>query len=334
MPGPAGNFWTPCAATRRPWRARCASCCHGGWEKRPFSMMCRIRKCCRCWKKSANKERTMSMEISQEQLELLSLHLIPGLGPKLTGSLLERFGSAAHVLQADAGQLSEVPHIGPNLASKLRQAMNQVDVQAELARMREKGVSLLPLGAPPYPAVLATISDPPGLLYIRGNLEPRDQQAVAIVGSRHCTGYGRRVAERLAGELARAGYTIVSGLARGIDAMAHRGALQAGRRTLAVLAGGLSKIYPPEHADLAQEVCAGGALLTESAMLMEPMAGMFPARNRIISGLARAVVVVEAADKSGALITASHAAEQSREAFAIPGPGDSPASARAHVLVS
>src|SRR5207244_1399461 len=143
----------------------------------------------------------------------------------------------------------------------------------------------------PYPATLATIPDPPGLLYMRGNLEKRDQQAVAIVGSRNCTGYGRRIAERLAGELARTGFTIVSGLARGIDAMAHRGALQAGGRTLAVLAGGLSKIYPPEHADLAVEVCNSGALLTESAMLMEPMAGMFPARNRIISGLTRAVVV-------------------------------------------
>ena len=266
------------------------------------------------------------MDLAPEMLDLLALHLIPGLGPKLTTALLERFGSAAKVLQADAGQLSEVPHIGANLAGKLRRAMDQLDVQAELDRIQEKGVSLLRLGTPPYPPILATIHDPPGLLYLRGTLETRDQQAVAIVGSRHCTSYGRRNAERLAGELARAGYTIVSGLARGIDGMAHRGALQAGGRTLAVLAGGLSKIYPPEHSDLAEEVRASGALLTESAMLMEPMAGMFPARNRIISGLTRAVVVVEATDKSGALITARHAAEQGREVFAVPGPVDSPAS--------
>jgi DNA processing protein len=273
------------------------------------------------------------MDLSPETLELLALHLVPGLGPKLTAALLERFGSAARVFQADAAQLSEVPHIGPNLAGKLRQSMKKIDVQAELARMLEKGVSLLCLGTPPYPAALATIPDPPGLLYMRGNLEPRDQQAVAIVGSRHGTSYGRRIAERLAGDLARAGFTIISGLARGIDAMAHRGALQAGGRTLAVLAGGLSRIYPPEHAELAQEVAVSGALLTESSMLMEPMAGMFPARNRIISGLARAVVVVEAADKSGALITASHAAEQGREVFAVPGPVDSPASGGALELL-
>jgi len=273
------------------------------------------------------------MELTPEMLDLLALRLVPGLGPKLTAALQERFGSAANVLRADANQLSAVPHIGSNLAGKLRQAMNQVDIQAELTRMQEKGVSLLRLGVPPYPAILATIPDPPGLLYVRGHLEPRDEKAVAIVGSRHCTTYGRRIAERLAGELARAGYTIVSGLARGIDALAHRGALQAGGRTLAVLAGGLSKIYPPEHTDLAEEVRAAGALLTESAMLMEPMAGMFPARNRIISGLAKAVVVVEAADRSGALITASHAADQGREVFAIPGPIDSPASAGTHELL-
>jgi DNA processing protein len=126
--------------------------------------------------------------------------------------------------------------------------------------------------------------------------------------------------------LAQAGFTIISGLARGIDGCAHLGALQAKGRTLAVLAGGLAKIYPPEHTDLAEEIIQSGALITESAMRMEPMAGMFPARNRIISGLARAVVVVEAGNKSGALITASHAAEQGRDVFAIPGPVDSPAS--------
>jgi DNA processing protein len=154
-----------------------------------------------------------------------------------------------------------------------------------------------------------------------------------MVGSRHCTGYGRKVAERLGAELARAGYTIVSGLARGIDGIAHRAALKAGGRTLAVLAGGLSKIYPPEHADLAREVEQSGALITEAAVAMEPMAGMFPARNRLISGLSRGVVIIEAAERSGALITASHAADQGRPVFAVPGPLDSPASAGTHQLV-
>jgi DNA processing protein len=211
--------------------------------------------------------------------------------------------------------------------------MDKVDVAAELLRMENQRVRLLRRGTPPYPATLETIALPPDLLYVRGTLEPRDADAVAIVGSRHCTSYGVRVAERMASDLARAGFTVVSGLARGIDGAAHRGALAARGRTLAVLAGGLSKIYPPEHAQLADEVAAAGALLTESSMLMEPMAGMFPARNRIISGLVRAVVLVEAAEKSGALITATHAAEQGREVFAVPGPVDSPTSAGTLMLL-
>jgi len=161
----------------------------------------------------------------------------------------------------------------------------------------------------------------------------RDAKAIAMVGSRQCTSYGKRVAERLAGGLVRAGFTLVSGLARGIDGAAHRGALQAQGRTLAVLAGGLSRIYPPEHEDLAEEVAASGGLISESAMRMEPMAGMFPARNRIISGLSRGVVIVEANEKSGALITARHAAEQGRPVFAVPGPIDSLASAGTNALI-
>jgi DNA processing protein len=180
---------------------------------------------------------------------------------------------------------------------------------------------------------LTEIPDPPHLLYVRGTLEERDAKAVALVGSRSCTSYGRRVAERLAAGLAQKGYTVVSGLARGIDGAAHRAALKAGGRTFAVLAGGLSRIYPPEHADLAREIEAAGALLSEAAMAMEPMAGMFPARNRLISGLSRGVVVVEAAERSGALITAQHALEQGRLVFAVPGPVDSAASGGTHQLL-
>jgi DNA processing protein len=264
--------------------------------------------------------------IDPELRDLLALRLVSGLGPKLTSALLDRFGSPAAVLRATAEQLRQIPHIGDQLAPQLQQAMRRVDTQAELDRMAQHDTHLLVLGCPAYPPALATIPDPPRLLYVRGNIEPADTEAVAIVGSRQCTTYGRRIAECLASDLARAGFTIISGLARGIDACAHRGALQSGGRTIAVLAGGLSKIYPPEHKELAEEVRASGALVSEAAMLMEPMAGMFPARNRIISGLARAVVIVEANEKSGALITARHAAEQGREVFAIPGPVDSPAS--------
>jgi DNA processing protein len=272
-------------------------------------------------------------ELSQDLHNLLALHLVPGLGPRLTAALLKRFGSAGAALAASGDQLRQVPHIGDKLAGELHQAMRRADVPAELARMAEQQVRLVALGAPEYPPALSNIHDPPHLLYVRGTLEPRDANGVGIVGSRHGTAYGRRVAEGLAADLARAGFTIISGLARGVDGAAHRGALQAGGRTLAVLAGGLSKIYPPEHKELAQQVQASGALITESAMTMEPMAGMFPARNRIISGLARAVIIVEAAEKSGALITARHAAEQGRTVFAVPGPIDAPASAGTNALI-
>jgi DNA processing protein len=265
--------------------------------------------------------------VSSELRDLLALHLVPGLGPRLTAALLDRFGSAAAVLQATPEQLQQVPYVRAKLARDLYQAVRRPDVDAELELMRHQGVRLLALGTPQYPAPLANIADPPHLLYVRGTWEARDANAVAVVGSRGCSTYGRRTAERLAAGLARAGYTVVSGLARGIDGAAHRGALEAGGRTVAVLAGGLSRIYPPEHAELAVQVQAAGALLTESVMKQEPLAGMFPARNRLISGLSRGVVVVEAADKSGALITARHAAEQGREVFAVPGPVDSPASA-------
>jgi DNA processing protein len=150
---------------------------------------------------------------------------------------------------------------------------------------------------------------------------------VGIVGSRHCSAYGRRVAEKLASGLVKAGYCVISGLARGIDGAAHKAALDAGGRTLAVLAGGLSKIYPPEHSELADDISGHGALITETPMTVSPQAGMFPARNRIISALSRAVVIVEANVRSGALITATHAAEQGREVFAVPGNVDSVMSA-------
>jgi len=264
--------------------------------------------------------------LTAEERDLLALHLVPGLGPRLMAALLQRFGSPAAALRATTDQLRQIAHIGGKIATDLYEAMRKVDVAAELECLARHETHLLVLGTPEYPAALATIAVPPRLLYVRGKLEARDADSVAIVGSRQCTPYGRRVAERLASDLARAGFTIVSGLARGIDGAAHRGALQAGGRTVGVLAGGLSKIYPPEHKDLAEEVRNAGALVSEAAMQMEPMAGMFPARNRIISGLARAVIIVEANDKSGALITAHHAAEQGREVFAVPGPVDSTAS--------
>jgi DNA processing protein len=260
-------------------------------------------------------------------LDLVALTLVPGLGPRLTQALLARFGSAAAARQATAAQLETVPHIGAKLAHDFVAALRAVDPQAELERAAKYGVRLLPLWSPGYPSRLKELPDAPHLLYSRGTIAATDANAVAIVGSRKSTAYGQRVATRLAGGLARAGVTVVSGLALGIDGAAHRGALEAGGRTLAVLAGGLSAIYPPEHVGLADEVAANGALVTETPLLMEPQRGMFHARNRLISGLAGAVVIIEANDRSGALITARHAAEQGRDVFAVPANVDSSHSA-------
>lgn len=275
----------------------------------------------------------MDGAISPDLRAQLTLHLVPGIGPRLTAALLNRFGSAAAVLRATAEQLCEVPHIGGKTAGELHRAMRTADVSGELESMARHGVRLLALGTTDYPAALAEIGDPPHLLFVRGTLTAADAKSVALVGPRHCSSYGRRIAERLATGLVQRGYTVVSGLARGIDGVAHRAALKAGGRTVAVLAGGLSRIYPPEHAELAAEVQSAGALISEASMSMQPMAGMFPARNRLISGLSRAVVVIEAAERSGALITAQHAAEQGRPALAVPGSIDSPTSGGTNRLI-
>jgi DNA processing protein len=273
------------------------------------------------------------MALSADERDLLALHLVPGIGPRLCAALLERFGSAAAALRASEQELREVPHIGAKIASQLKQALARPDLEEECRLLEQYGVHVLFHGRPDYPVALAMMPLPPHLLYVKGTLPADEQRHIAIVGSRACTSYGRRIAERLAHDLARAGWTIVSGLARGIDGEAHRGALRAKGRTIAVLAGGLSRIYPPEHKELAEQVAASGALVSEASMRMEPMAGMFPVRNRIISGLCRGVIIVEANEKSGALITARLAGEQGREVFAVPGPVDSAASAGSLTLL-
>jgi len=184
-----------------------------------------------------------------------------------------------------------------------------------------------------YPGLLRNIPDPPPVLYVDGELEPVDVQAVAIVGSRHATLYGIRIARTLAEQLSRLGFTIVSGMARGIDRVAHEGALAAGGRTLAVLGCGLDVAYPPDHTQLRAQVAEAGALLTEFPLGSPPLAAHFPRRNRILSGLSLGVIVVEAAEGSGSLITAKLAAEQGREVFAVPGPIDAPTSRGTHGLL-
>jgi DNA processing protein len=270
---------------------------------------------------------------SQLLRDHLTLALVPGLGPRLTKALLAHFGSVEAIRAASADQLQQVPHIGQKTAAAFHRALREVDVDAELARMRQHRVRAVVQGMAEYPVMLAQIPDPPYLFYIRGSILPGDANAIAIVGSRQCTAYGRRVTETLAEGLVRAGYTIISGLARGIDGFAHRAAVRAGGRTIAVLPSGLGNIYPPEHAELAEDIEGCGALVSEVPMLAEPQAGSFHARNRIISGLARAVIIVEAGERSGALITANHAAEQGRDVFGVPGPVDSQASVGVNSLL-
>src|SRR5262245_16283483 len=259
--------------------------------------------------------------------DLLALSLVPGLGPRLTAALLRRFGTAAAVRRASIEQLQEVPHIGEKLSYQFVETLRQLNLQAEIDLIEKHNVRLLAYGDPGYPTALAGIGDPPPMLYYRGSWAESDGRAVGVVGSRHCTSYGRRMAERIASGLARAGFTVVSGLARGIDGAAHRAALEAGGRTIAVLAGGLCSIYPPEHQDLSEDIENCGCVLSEAPMSSEPQAMLFPSRNRIISGLSQAVVIVEASERSGTLITAGHAADQSRQVFAVPGNADSGASA-------
>lgn len=266
--------------------------------------------------------------LSPAHIAHLKLALIPGLGPRLTATLLRQFGSAESACNARESELRQIPQIGEKLADAFARAMQTLDPADEIALLERYGVRPVIKGEDGYPSALAALPDSPALLYIHGDgWQPGDANAVALVGSRHCTGYGRKMAAEIAAGLCRAGIAVVSGLARGIDGAAHRGALDAGGRTHAVLAGGLSKIYPPEHAELADEVAARGALISETPMTVAPQPGMFPARNRIISGMSRAVVIVEANAKSGALITAEHALEQGREVFAVPGNVDSAASA-------
>jgi DNA processing protein len=277
--------------------------------------------------------RLAELDADQQLLDLIQLAMVPGVGPQISHVLLERFGSASNVLNATRGQLLGVTGVGPKIADKILRARQDFDAGAELALCRSMDVAVIARGDPLYPPPLENIPDPPGLLYVKGAIEPRDQLAIAVIGSRHCTPYGLRMAERLSTTLARTGFTVVSGLARGIDAAAHRGAIKAGGRTIGVLANGLASVYPPEHEELARSVAMAGALISEMPMRQSPLAGLFTQRNRIISGLSLGVLVVEATPRSGSLSTASHAMEQNREVFAVPGPADSLSSRGCHRLI-
>lgn len=264
----------------------------------------------------------------------MRLHLVPGIGPVTHGELVRVFGSPEGVLKASPADIRNVPGVGPKLVLQLSLAKESTGVQSQLELCRQNDIQIITRSDANYPKPLAEIYDPPNLLFCRGELLDIDQVAIAIVGTRHASNYGRAIATRLATGLAMAGFTIVSGLARGIDAAAHRAALAAGGRTVAVLGGGLLKMYPPEHAQLAKEIAKSGAVLSESLPMQPPKSGSFPRRNRIVTGLCLGVIVVEAGERSGALISARMAMEQGREVFAVPGRVDSRMSRGCHRLIS
>lgn len=272
---------------------------------------------------------------------LLALLLTPGLGPTLTGRLLGLFGSPEAALGASAADWGRVKGISDDgrLRTELDRVLQSKAVEGELELVERAGAQLIALGSPDYPRALAHIPDPPPLLWVRGRMIGRDALALAIVGSRRCTAYGREQADRFAAGLAVAGVTIVSGGAYGIDHAAHAAALRlsaAGGRTLAVIGSGLARPYPKEHAPLFDKIVAenAGAVISELPMTFPPSAENFPRRNRIISGLALGTLLIEAADRSGALITARLCNdEHGRELLALPGRVDSDASAGCHKAI-
>ncbi|MDE2179336.1 MAG: DNA-processing protein DprA [candidate division NC10 bacterium] len=263
----------------------------------------------------------------------LALGLIPEVGSATFHRLVQGLGSAEAVLKVSVETLAQVPGINRQVAQAVASFPWRDALDRELRVIETRGFGLIRFGDGEYPELLAAIHSPPPILYLRGTVRPEDRVAVAIVGSRMASPYGSAMAEQISGELAQRGVTIVSGMARGIDAAAHRGALRAGGRTIAVLGCGLGVTYPSEHAELADQIAAQGALISEFPIFTPPKPSHFPQRNRIISGLARGVVVIEAGLDSGALITANYALEQGRDVFAVPGQVTSRFSRGCHQLI-
>ena len=248
-------------------------------------------------------------------------------------ALIDVFGSPAALFQATDDELLAVKGVERVHVAKLRRAVDELECDRLLQLLDDLGVSLLPITDSAYPPLLKEIHQPPVLLYVQGEILPRDELAVAVVGTRKCTPYGRRVARQLGYELASRGVTVVSGMALGADAEAHRGAIEAGGRTIAVLGCGIDITYPRQHQELRQEIVAHGAVTSELPPGTGPTREQFPRRNRIVSGLCMGVVVVEAPQGSGALITANLAAEQGRTVFAVPGDINRPESRGCNELI-
>jgi DNA processing protein len=260
------------------------------------------------------------------------LKSVPGIGNHLFKRLIDRFGSPLSALTAPSGDLLAVEGVTRRVVAAMRSHGLPPNVAAEIEAVQRSGYRLAALTDEDYPALLREIPDPPPFLYVSGNLEST-KRCIAVVGSRNATAYGITAARQLCAELAQLGFTVVSGMALGIDTAAHEGALSVRGRTVAVLGSGLNQVYPPENRRLAERIAAGGAVISEFALDSGPDAHHFPVRNRIISGMCGGTVVVEATRQSGSLITARLAAEQNREVFAVPGSVQSFKSMGTHTLI-
>src|SRR5438552_7906505 len=264
----------------------------------------------------------------------IALNMLPTMGPVRLRKLLEVFETPERVLAARRDALRAVEGIGNDVAEQIVNWETIVDLPAELERIREFGANVITGDSPLYPRQLREIHAPPIVLYVWGELTDRDQHAIGIIGSRRTSHYGNESAKKLAYQLAYAGLTVISGLARGIDTAAHQGALAAKGRTVAVIGSGLAKLYPPENAGLAEKIRNGnGAIVSEFSMEIEPDRQTFPMRNRIISGWSQGILVVEAGLNSGALITASQAIEQGRSVYAVPGHINAPSAMGSNRLI-
>lgn len=265
---------------------------------------------------------------------LLALNALPKIGPVRIRRLLDHFGNAESVLKAGKDRLMRVDGIGPELAEILLNASSLTDPVAELNEVRERGLSILTPDDPGFPATLREAYDRPILLYVWGKLEDRDRHAIGVVGTRRASMYGTNSTKKLSYHLARAGFTIVSGLALGVDTAAHEAAVAAGGRTVGVIGSGLARLYPGENLALAERIASGhGAIVSEFPLHTSPDKQTFPQRNRIVAAWAKALIVTECPAWSGSLITANLAAEYGRPIYAVPGPIDKPTSGGCNQLI-
>ena len=255
----------------------------------------------------------------EDVTDWIALNMIPGVGGSVFKRLVDSFGSPKAVLSASRKELGRIRGLTPLVCQAIEEYRDRVPIERELDLIQKHNVKVITIRDDSYPANLKAIYDPPQVLYVKGEILPGDSFSVSVVGTRTASAYGKMAAERLSKQLASRGITIVSGMAYGVDTAAHKGALEAGGRTIAIVGNGVDIVYPSGNVGLCEEIVKSGAVVSEFAMSSPPLRGNFPRRNRLISGIALGTLVVEAPERSGALLTADFALEQGREVFAVPG---------------